>query len=357
MQKIFVAGHGGMVGSAICRRLSREANVEVLTASRDELDLTSQSSVQDFFNGNKVDQVYLAAAKVGGIKANNTLRADFIYQNLMIQSNVINSAYENNVQKLLFLGSSCIYPKYAPQPLLEDSLLTGLLEPTNEPYAIAKITGIKLCESYNDQFGTSYFSLMPTNLYGVGDNYNLDTSHVLPALIRKIFLARCYELADFDAILSDLNYWRGPNDELISRTASVGILEGFGIFSDRVQLWGTGKPKREFLWVDDLADACIHFMQPSVQRILDVQLRKYGFVNVGSGEEITIENLAKVIAKTLNYKGKIEFNQAEEDGTPRKLLSSEYIKTSGWKPRTSLKTGIKLAVADYTSRIISDENS
>jgi GDP-L-fucose synthase len=299
--KIYVAGSRGMVGSAIVRKLKQDGYQNIVTRRSSDLDLRKQQAVSDFFEEEKPDYVFLAAAKVGGIHANNVYRADFLYDNLMIESNIIHSAYENGVKKLLFLGSSCIYPKLAPQPIKEDYLLTGLLEQTNEPYAIAKIAGIKLCEAYRDQYGCNFISAMPTNLYGQGDNYHPENSHVLPALIRK-----------FD----------------------TAVKEG----STEVEVWGTGKPYREFMYVDDLADACLFLMDSYDGK---------GLVNVGTGEEVTIKELAETVADVTGFKGRIVFNTEKPDGTPRKLMDSSRIKEAGWKYTISLKEGLQRAYQFY----------
>ena len=315
--KIFVAGHRGMVGSAIVRVLHAEGQTHILTRSHEELDLTDQAAVRDFFANEKPDQVYLAAAKVGGIYANNTYPADFIYQNLMIEANTIDAAFRNGVKKLFFLGSSCIYPKLAEQPMREDALLTGKLEPTNEPYAIAKIAGIKLCESYNRQYGEShgldYRSAMPTNLYGPGDNYHPENSHVIPALIRRFHEAK------------------------MKRAQSVTI-------------WGTGTPKREFLYVDDLARACVHVMQVK-KDIYDQYVVEpmSSHVNVGIGTDISIKNLAEVIKVVVGYKGSIVFDPSRPDGAPRKLMDSGLLKRLGWTASVGLEDGISLAYEDFRS--------
>lgn len=293
--KIFIAGHRGMVGSAILRKLQSEGFNNVVVRTSSELDLTSQIAVQDFFRTEKPDYVFLAAAKVGGIHANNVYRAEFLYQNLMIESNVIHAAYENKVKKLLFLGSSCIYPKLAPQPLKEESLLTGLLESTNEPYAIAKIAGIKLCEAYRSQYGCNFISAMPTNLYGPNDNYDLNNSHVLPALIRKFHTAKMEN-------------------------------------SPQVEIWGTGSPKREFLHVDDLAEACLFLMENYNEAL---------FVNVGTGVDLSIRELAEMVKSIVEYKGELVFNTEKPDGTPRKLMDVSRIHQLGWKHRIELAEGIR----------------
>jgi GDP-L-fucose synthase len=298
---IYVAGHRGMVGSAIVRELQRQGYVNIITRTSSELDLRDQVAVNDFFNKEKPEYVFLAAAKVGGIVANNTYRGDFLYENLMIQNNVIEAARVNKVNKLMFLGSSCIYPKLAPQPLKEDYLLTGLLEPTNEPYAIAKIAGIKLCEAYRDQYGSNFISVMPTNLYGPNDNYDLNGSHVLPALIRKFHEAR-------------------ENG------------------SKEVVIWGSGTPKREFLYADDLAEACVFLMK---------NYNGKDFVNVGTGEDLTIKELAEMVADIVGFEGELVLDSSKPDGTPRKLMDVSRIHSLGWTHRTALEEGILKAYEDF----------
>ncbi|RTL24194.1 MAG: GDP-L-fucose synthase [Burkholderiales bacterium] len=302
--KIFVAGHRGMVGSALVRRLQAGGYTQVLTASRQELDLLDQRAVHDWLQANKPDYLFIAAAKVGGIQANNVYRAEFLYQNLMIEANLIHGAHVAGVQRLMFLGSSCIYPKLAPQPLREDSLLTGPLEPTNEPYAIAKIAGIKLCESYNRQYGRQYVSAMPTNLYGPNDNYDLANSHVLPALIRKAHEAK----------------QRGDAELVV---------------------WGTGTPLREFLYVDDLADACVHLMETGAEDVL---------VNVGVGEDVTIRQLAELVCEVVGFSGQLVFDTSKPDGTPRKLMDVSLLASRGWRAHTGLRDGVALAYADFKAR-------
>jgi GDP-L-fucose synthase len=297
--RIFVAGHRGLVGSAIVRRLKSDGGAEVVTCSRQELDLTNQAAVNDFFAAAKIDQVYLAAAKVGGIHANNSYPGDFIRDNLQVQTNVIDAAYRNGVKKLLFLGSSCIYPKLAPQPMNEDCLLTGPLEPTNEWYAIAKIAGLKMCQAYRRQYGFNAISIMPTNLYGPGDNFDLQNSHVLPALIRK-----CHEAK-----------LRGDKELVV---------------------WGTGTPRREFLHVDDLADACVHLMATYESEQL---------INVGWGEDVSIAELASIVAGEVGFKGDVRYDATKPDGTPRKLLDTARLKALGWKPKVVLKEGIAATYA------------
>lgn len=314
--KIYVAGHRGMVGSAIVRQLLAQGHPadRIITRTHAELDLTDQVAVRAFFEAEKPDQVYLAAAKVGGIHANNTYPADFIYQNLMMGTNIVDAAFRSNVKKLLFLGSSCIYPKLAPQPMREDALLTGTLEPTNEPYAIAKIAGIKLCESYNRQYGQShgidYRSVMPTNLYGPGDNYHPEDSHVIPALIRRFHEAKINNLPS-------------------------------------VTIWGTGTPKRELLYVDDIAAACVHVMSLD-KAIYDQHTQPMlSHINVGCGEDLTILQLAKAVARTVGYTGNIDTDPAKPDGTPRKLMDSARINAMGWQASVGLETGLERAYADF----------
>jgi GDP-L-fucose synthase len=302
--RIFIAGHRGMVGSALVRRLQAGGYTNLLTASRQQLDLLDQRAVHAWLQDNKPDYLFLAAAKVGGIQANNTYRAEFLYQNLMIEANLIHGAHLAGVQRLMFLGSSCIYPKLAPQPLREDSLLTGPLEPTNEPYAIAKIAGIKLCESYNRQYGRQYVSAMPTNLYGPNDNYDLNNSHVLPALIRKAHEAK----------------ERGDKELVV---------------------WGTGTPLREFLYVDDLADACVHLMEIGADDVL---------TNIGVGEDVTIRQLAEMVCEVVGFRGELVFDTSKPDGTPRKLMDVSLLASRGWRARTGLPEGIARAYADFLSR-------
>lgn len=302
--KIYIAGHRGMVGSAIERNLRRHGYDNFITRSSAELDLRNQQAVNDFFGNERPEYVFLAAAKVGGINANNLYRADFIYENIIMESNVIHAAYKFKTKKLMFLGSSCIYPKMAPQPLKEEYLLTGPLEHTNEPYAIAKIAGIKMCESYNIQYGCDFISVMPTNLYGPNDNYDLSNSHVLPALIRKFHEAKANDLPE-------------------------------------VSVWGTGSPRREFMHADDMADACVYLMN------------KYSgneFVNIGVGEDISIKELAQLIARIVGYKGEIVFDSTKPDGTPRKLMDVSFLHSLGWKHKIELEQGIKSVYEDFRSQ-------
>ncbi len=298
-----MAGHLGMVGSAIVRRLQADDYANILTRTHADLDLTNQSAVAEFFLKQKPDYVFMAAAKVGGIHANNSCRADFIYQNLMMEANIVHAAWQAGVRRLLFLGSSCIYPRDCPQPIKEEYLLTGPLEQTNEPYAIAKIAGIKLCESYNRQYNTQYVSVMPTNLYGPNDNYDLNNSHVLPALIRKAHEAKV----------------RGDKELVV---------------------WGSGKPMREFLYVDDMADACVFLMENGVAD---------GFFNVGTGKDVTIRELAETVMSVVGFKGGIAFNTSKPDGTPRKLLNVDRMRALGWQAKTELREGIAKAYKDFTT--------
>ncbi|TWW00175.1 GDP-L-fucose synthase family protein [Chitinophaga pinensis] len=302
--KIYIAGHRGMVGGAISRRLQTLGYNNLVTRSSAELDLRSQAAVNEFFATEKPEYVFLAAAKVGGIHANNTYRAEFLYDNLMMEANIIHAAWKNGVKKLMFLGSSCIYPKMAPQPLREDSLLTGPLEPTNEPYAIAKIAGIKLCEAYRDQYGANFISVMPTNLYGIGDNYHPENSHVLPALIRRFHEAK------------------------ESGAASVTV-------------WGSGTPKREFLYADDLAAACVYLMLHYDEKEL---------VNIGTGEDLTIRELAETVKEVVGYTGGLVFDTSKPDGTPRKLMDVSKLHNLGWKHSVALKEGLAQAYADFLQK-------
>lgn len=321
-QKIYVAGHRGMVGSAIVRNLQAKGYTNIVTRTHAELDLTNQAAVQRFFEKENPDQVYLAAAKVGGIHANNTFPAEFIYQNLMMEANVIHQAFVSGVKRLLFLGSSCIYPKLAPQPMSEDALLTGKLEPTNEPYAIAKIAGIKMCESYNRQYGDSngidYRSVMPTNLYGPGDNYHPENSHVIPALIRRFHEAKMAN-------------------------------------SPEVMIWGTGTPKREFLYVDDMAAASVFVMNLDKSTYDQHTEPMQSHINVGFGSDITITELASAVSKATGYQGKISFDPSKSDGAPRKWMDSGRLNQLGWSSRASLKEGLEMAYANFVRKQINDD--
>jgi len=313
-EKIYVAGHRGLVGSAIVRRLNFEGYCNLILRTSSELDLRNQAAVNEFFAEEKPDYVFLAAAKVGGIYANNTYPAEFIYENLMIEANVINASYQNGVKRLLFLGSSCIYPKTVEQPMREDALLTGVLEPTNEPYALAKIAGIKLCESYNRQYGTSYRSVMPTNLYGVGDNFHPENSHVIPALIRRFHEAK-------------------ENGE------------------SRVVVWGSGNPMREFLYVDDMASASVFVLGLSEEVYQSHTRPMLSHINVGTGVDCTIRELAETIKKVVGFEGALVFDASKPDGTARKLMSTDRLKELGWQPAVSLDKGLELTYAWYLDAI------
>lgn len=311
-QNIYVAGHNGMVGSAIVRALQKQGYRNILTRSHAELDLTSQIAVEEFFAENKIDQLYCGAARVGGIYANNTYPAEFIYTNLLIETNLIHQAWKSGVKDLLFLGSSCIYPKDSPQPIKEEYLLTGKLEPTNEPYAIAKIAGIKMCESYNRQYGTSYRTVMPTNLYGPGDNYHPQNSHVLPALLQRFHEAKLEKLPS-------------------------------------VKIWGTGKPYREFLYVDDLAEACIHLMNLEDHAYTDKISSMNSHVNIGTGVDISIKELAITIAQVVGYEGLVEFDITKPDGTLRKVLDVGLVNQLGWKSKVNLQVGLQMTYESFLS--------
>ena len=310
MKKIFVAGHRGMVGSAICRQLQKKSEVEIITRTREELDLCDQSAVHEFMKSEKPDEVILAAAKVGGIHANNTYPAEFIYQNLQIQNNVIHAAHINDTQKLLFLGSSCIYPRAVEQPMREDALLTGILEPTNEPYAIAKIAGIKMCESYNRQYGRDYRSVMPTNLYGPGDNYHPENSHVVPALIRRFHEAKINNL-------------------------------------DEVVVWGSGKPMREFLYVDDMAEASLFILEMKQKTYHSNTSPMLSHINIGTGKDTTIRELAETMKEVVGFKGGLVFDESKPDGTPRKLIDVTRLSNMGWNYKVDLKKGLELTYSWY----------
>lgn len=312
--KIFVAGHRGMVGSSILKALNQRGYTNIIARTHAELDLTEQAAVRAFFESEKPNQVYLAAARVGGIHANNTYPAEFIYQNLMMEANIIHESWRTGVKKILFLGSSCIYPKLAKQPLREDALLTATLEPTNEPYAIAKIAGIKLCESYNRQYGTDYRSVMPTNLYGPGDNYHPENSHVIPALLRRFH----------DAKLTGAN---------------------------KVVIWGTGTPMREFLYVDDMAEACVHVMDLDQATYAANTQAMLSHINVGTGVDLTIRELAETISRVTGFSGRIDFDSTKPDGTPRKLMDVSRLRALGWQAKTDLEKGLTAAYQDYVNQL------
>lgn len=343
--KIFVAGHRGLVGSAILKNLKQKGYTNFVLRTHAELDLTDQRAVNDFFAAEKPEYVFLSAAHVGGIMANSLYRADFIYLNLMIQNNVIHASYINKVKKLLFLGSTCIYPREAPQPMPEDCLLTSSLEYTNEPYAIAKIAGIKMCESYNLQYGTNYIAVMPTNLYGPNDNFNLETSHVLPAMIRKIHLAKCLHTNNWDALRKDLNVRpvEGVSGES-SEKEILAILEKYGIYPGKVQLWGTGKPLREFLWSEEMADASVYIMEHinfSDVRPEGKEVRNT-HINIGTGEELSIKEVAMLICEKIGFEGKLSFDASKPDGTLRKLTDVSKLHTLGWHHQIEITEGVEL---------------
>ena len=382
--KIYIAGHNGMVGSAILRNLESKGYTNFVFTPYPEYDLTNQKTVEDFFRKEKPEYVIDAAAKVGGIMANDTYRAQFIYENLMIQNNIIHAAYVNKVKKLLFLGSSCIYPKNCPQPMKEEYLLTGELEPTNEPYAIAKIAGIKMCENYYRQYGSNFLSVMPTNLYGPGDNFDLETSHVLPAIIRKMHLAKCLENEDWGGIRKDMEKRPiGQTDGKSSKGDILKTLSKHGINIDHretpinteannnknsvkdlssvpsvvnsenscnswtvfLTLWGTGKPKREFLFVEDTADACVCLIENlDADKLYSIGV---SHVNIGSGKDLSIFELAIIVSKGVGYKGKIEFDTTKPDGTLQKLLDVSILDNIGWKYTTELEVGISNSYSSY----------
>jgi GDP-L-fucose synthase len=371
--KIYIAGHRGLVGSAIVKNLESKGYTNLIYRTHEELDLTDQQAVAEFFQIEKPEYVILAAAKVGGIIANNTYRADFIYENLAIQNNIIHQSYLNGVKKLLFLGSTCIYPKNAPQPMKEEYLLTSELEYTNEPYAIAKIAGIKMCESYNIQYGTNFISVMPTNLYGPNDNFDLEKSHVLPALIRKIYLGKCLEENNWDAIKEDLNKnpiegidGNSSNEEIVEKLNKYGvsfsILDSqFSINSNsvRIEIWGSGKPRREFLWSDDMADACVFIMENrdfsdliasetkqstndtcTPNQVKTTEIRNT-HINIGTGKDISIKELAEFIKEVIGFKGELYFNTDKPDGTIIKLTDPSKLHNLGWKHKVELEDGIR----------------
>lgn len=349
--KIYVAGHQGLVGSAIWNNLKQKGYANLIGKTRDELDLLDDTATDRFFNEYKPDYVFLAAACVGGIAANNTYRADFIYRNLNIQNNVIGKSFRHGVKKLLFLGSTCIYPRDAEQPIKEDALLTGPLEYTNEPYAIAKIAGLKMCESFNLQYGTNYIAVMPTNLYGPNDNFDLEKSHVLPAMIRKIYLAKCLWENDFDAIRKDLNKRtvEGVSGEAESHDI-ISLLEKYGITASGVKLWGTGRPLREFLWSEEMADACVYIMEHVNFNDLkgaSGEVRNC-HINIGTGKDISIGDLARLIVKTIGYRGDLSFDATKPDGTMRKLTDVTKLHSLGWHHRIEIEEGLERIFQWYT---------
>jgi len=343
--KIYVAGHRGLVGSAILRKLQEKGYTNIVVRTSKELDLRRQEDVERFFDRERPEYVFLAAAKVGGILANNTYKAEFIYDNIMISANVIHSSYKYGVKKLLNLGSSCIYPKYAEQPMKEEYLLTGSLEPTNEPYAIAKITAIKLVRYYNEQYGTNFISVMPTNLYGPNDNFNLETAHVLPALLRKFHLAKLLRSKDFDRIRDDVKkypvgFGLDKKINLESEDSIRETLKRVGVTEDYVEIWGSGEVYREFLYVDDMADGCV-FLIENINAEDMKRISPDYFVNLGAGEDIKLKDLALLIKDIVGFEGEIKYDLSKPDGTPRKLLDVSRMKSLGWKPRISLEEGIK----------------
>lgn len=351
--KIFVAGHRGLVGSAILKNLQQKGYTNFVLRTHAELDLTDQYAVNEFFATEKPEYVFLAAAHVGGIMANSRYRADFIYINLMIQNNVIHASYINNVKKLLFLGSTCIYPGEAPQPMPEDCLLTSPLEYTNEPYAIAKIAGIKMCESYNLQYGTNYIAVMPTNLYGPNDNFNLETSHVLPAMIRKIHLGKCLHTDNWEALRKDLN--ARPVEGVTGNATDndiLAILAKYGIYPGKVQLWGTGKPLREFLWSEEMADASVYIMEH-----IDFQdVRPEGnevrntHINIGTGKELSIKEVATLIQEKIGFDGELVFDASKPDGTLRKLTDVSKLHALGWHHKIEVAEGVELLYNWYLDK-------
>ena len=364
--KIYIAGHRGLVGSAIVNNLKAKGYTNIIGKTHTELDLLDQQAVAKFFETEKPEYVFLAAAKVGGIVANNTYRADFIYENLQIQNNIIHQSYKNDVKKLMFLGSTCIYPKNAPQPMPEDCLLTDTLEYTNEPYAIAKIAGIKMCESYNLQYDTNYISVMPTNLYGPHDNFNLETSHVLPALIRKIHLGKALDENNWDALREDLNRLpiegtdgSASNEEIIAKLDAYGIkllnADGLTLNAPKVsiEIWGSGKPMREFLWSEDMADACVFLIENrdfSDTYAMDQKEIRNTHINIGTGVEISIKELAEMIRQIVGYKGELFFNSDKPDGTMRKLTDPSKLHALGWKHHVELEEGISKIYEWYKNR-------
>lgn len=349
--KIYIAGHKGMVGSAIINNLLVKGYNNLVFRTHSELDLTNQQEVAKFFAKEKPEYVILAAAKVGGIVANNKYRAEFIYENMMIQSIIIHQSYLSDVKKLLFLGSTCIYPKLAPQPISEESLLSAELEYTNEPYAIAKIAGIKMCESYNLQYGTNFISVMPTNLYGPNDNFDLEKSHVLPALIRKIYLGKCLEENAWEAIRKDLN--KNPiegQDGLSNENEILEILSKYGIQKGKIEIWGSGMPKREFLWSEDLAEACVFLME---NRDFEHTFNKGSkevrntHINIGTGKDISIKELAELIKNKVGYTGDFFYNKSKPDGTMKKLVDVTKINSLGWKHKIDLDKGVEKMYSSY----------
>ena len=361
--KIYVAGHRGLVGSAIVKNLEAKGYTCIVGKTHAELDLLDQEAVRAFFETEKPEYVFLAAAKVGGIVANNTYRADFIYENLQIQNNIIHQSYKAGVKKLMFLGSTCIYPKQAPQPMAEESLLTGPLEYTNEPYALAKIAGIKMCESYNLQYGTNFISVMPTNLYGPNDNFDLEKSHVLPALIRKIHCAKLLNEGAYDTLCADLN--------LKSVEEAKTYLSDFGVDAKHVEIWGSGKPMREFLWSEDMADACVFLMEnrdfketyhsstgsndTCASIAVETQEVRNTQINIGTGSDISIKELAEMVQSIVGFKGELYFNTDKPDGTMKKLTNVSKLHALGWKHNVNLNEGVREMYAWYLSNLMNKD--
>lgn len=342
--KIFVAGHRGLVGSAILKNLKEKGFQNFILKTHTELDLTDQQAVNQFFSEEKPDYVFLSAAHVGGILANNIYRADFIYRNLMIQNNVIHASYINEAKKLLFLGSTCIYPRDAEQPMKESCLLTSPLEYTNEPYAVAKIAGIKMCESYNLQYGTNFIAVMPTNLYGPNDNFNLETSHVLPAIIRKTHLAHCLKSGNWQALKADLDTRPVEGIDGSAKKEEIKILlNKYGITDNDIEIWGTGKPMREFLWSEEMADACVYIMQKvdfkDLRPSSDKEIRNT-HINIGTGKDISIKDVALLAKNVVGYEGNLRFNSAKPDGTLKKLTDVTKLNNLGWKHKIEIEEGI-----------------
>lgn len=344
--KIYVAGHKGLVGSAIMRKLQAEGFNNIITRDSSELDLCNQAQTNEFFKKEKPDYVILAAAKVGGIVANSTYPAEFIYQNLMIAANVIEASYKNGVKKLLNLGSSCIYPRLAPQPMKEDCLLTSELESTNEAYAIAKIAAIKMCRYYNEQYGTNFISVMPTNQYGIGDNYNMETAHLLPMLLRRFHLAKLLKTGDFNSIKADLKKYKlgwGLDEEINveDNNSIIKVLEKIGAFPDKVVVWGDGSPYRELMNSDDLADACFYLIQ-------NMDYKEIGeLVNITDGTDIQLQNLIEMVKEIVGFDGELIWDKTKPNGTPRKLMDATKIKGLGWTPKISLREGITSIYSNY----------
>lgn len=364
--KIFVAGHRGLVGSAITKKLKEKGYQNICTRTRSELDLKDCSAVESFFKKEKPEYVFLAAAKVGGIVANNKYRADFLYENLMIQTNVIHQSYLNGVKKLMFLGSTCIYPKNCPQPIKEEYMLTGSLEYTNEPYAIAKIAGMKMCESYNLQYGTNFISAMPTNLYGPGDNFDLEKSHVLPALLRKMFIGKLIENEQWDRLHNHLAQMPLPN---LDASEDIEVIlrnfEKYGILVEKgkvkVEIWGSGKPLREFLWSEDMADACVFLMErinfSDVVSSMKTKEIRNSHINIGSGAEVSIKELAYLIKEIVGFEGELFFNSSKKDGTMRKVTDTSKLEDLGWTYSVNLREGIKRMVSEIEQTELNTQRS